>query len=456
MQKLFLTIKENLLLQCILINLILLTAFLLIFNPYLENQADIIMEDLICGNYAAGIPTDAVLFSNFMIAGLLIRLKALIPAAPWYMIFQWGCCFFALTVIGTLTFKGCKGFAGRYLTIGVLTYLSYECYVLPGYLKTATVLAVASVYLILVLIIGGAEHKKTYCALAVISGILSSLTAFFVFVVIFAVCTILSLIYIILERPFSDKRSLIKGLITGAVIAAAIFILGAGLYYADRLHYFRSPELSASIAYRLGYEKCLSYGVPYFKFREDELEAAKDAIYRLGALDPDLVDTNERLLYMAGARLMPTIYEVKNFLMFEPENILRVPFIYLWGFLAYILIRYGGRKGRITAAVSAVSGILILFVMRQFLCLGYYRMYTLELMAAVYFLLLFFGDISYHPEAAADDRQARLMFAFDVVMVCLISFYMFRDDFPVSKDAVHETEVLYLEDDSTSRGDEDI
>ena len=471
MGKLRENINKSALLQAFIVNALIMALFLLIMHPYLENQADVIMQDLIYGNYEAGAPTDAVLFSSFLLADVMTGLGGLMPGLPWYLIFHCACCFFALVVITDLIFRRAAGYEAKLLMTGLCIYLGYECYVVPGYLKTACLLSIASVSLLAGFILDEAAHKKACLIMGILTGILASLTAFFVFAVFFALCAVLCLIYILAARPCSsakpciaakpcssanpgsDKKALRRRLIAGIAAAGCIYVAGAGLYYLDRLHYFSDPSLSASIAYRLGYEKCLSFGVPYFKYRDAELKAANDAVYRLGALDTELVDTNERLIYMAQARLFPTLYEIGNFFTFEPDHISHAPLLYFWGFLAYLLLRYGGKRGRTAVAVSAVSGIFTLFFMRQFLILGYYRMYTLEIMPFVFFLMLWADCIDYRPPAAGEEGSRRLLLAADVLLAVFLGFIIFGADLPVKKDMVHETEVLYVEDDSTAQID---
>ncbi|MBR1524953.1 MAG: hypothetical protein IJ641_10930 [Lachnospiraceae bacterium] len=446
-------IKNSDIIQAILVNALILAAFTIIMRPYLENEADIIMQELVCGDYEAGIPSSSILFSHFLIGAILSGLIRVMPFVPWYMVMHWICCFSALSVIGTISFIRSRGYTGKFLTTGVLVYLGFECYVTPGYLKTATMLSVASVYLILHMM--NMESRRKLCiVLAVITGVLASMFSFFTFVAMFIICAILSVVYLIISGAFADKKAFIRAFVTAVVTAGAIFVVAAGLYYFDRLHYFKDPSLSASIAYRLAYEKCLSYGVPYFKFRDDEIAAARDAMKRLGALDPDLVDTNERLLYMAGTKLNLTIYEIRNFIQFEPENMSHLPLIYLWGFLAYIIARYGGKKGRSAVGISSLIGIIILFMMRHYLILGYYRMYTLEIIPFIFFFMMFFGEAEYAPDIAVDEKKIKAMFAVDVAMVCYLAFFIFGDDFPVAKNTVPQTETLYIEDDSVSQEDD--
>ena len=94
-----------------------------------------------------------------------------------------------------------------------------------------------------------------------------------------------------------------------------------------------------------------------------------------------------------------------------------------------------------------------LFFMRQFLILGYYRMYTLAILPFAFFLMRWVNCIEYRPPAGEDERTRRLMLTADVLLAVFLAFVIFGDDFPVKKDMVHETEILYVEDDSTDQTD---
>ena len=446
------TIKTDILVQSLLANLLILVGVLIFMTPCLENEADFIMEGLISGDYASGTPQVSVMFSHFLTGSLLCALERLIPVLPWYFIFHYLVCFSALSVITFLTLKRSSSWESRLLSLAVMIYMASECYALPGYVKTAAVTAVAASFMILSVItdegsFSGGKQRIIFIIASLAMGLISSLISFFVFFAVFMLCAFLGAAYLIITRPFDDKSSAIRAIATGAAIAAGIVIIAAAFYYLDRLHYFKDPALSASIAYRLGYEKCLSFGIPSFKFREAELAAARDALQRLGALDPSLVDTNERLLYMAQARLIPEPHEVFNFLRFEPDNISHVPFIYLWSFLAYFLARYGDRKTRIAVALSIISGVLLLFVMRMFLVLGYYRMCTLEIIPFVWFFMLFFKDTHYRLEEAMAGKKTLIMLAVDAFLIVYLSFALFSDDLPFrwNYEAIYDAELLYAD-----------
>lgn len=431
-------------------NLLILIGVLIIMKPYLENEADIIIQDLVSGDYALGVPTVSILFSHFIIGAVTGALESVMPALPWYMIFHYLICFAALSTITYLSPKRGETWEVRLLTFAVIIYLGLECYGLPGYVKSACVTALACFFLIFTFVTDKLDKAGyiRYSAAAVVFGVISSLISFFVFFAVFCLCAVLGVIYLLINGIGDDRKSFVRSMITGIAVAAGIVSLAAAFYYIDRLHYFHDPALSASIAYRLGYEKCLSYGIPSFKFREAELEAARDAIQRLGALDPALVDTNERLLYMSQAHLGFDPHEIFNFFRFEPDNISHVPFIYLWGFLAYIFLRYGEKKCRKAAAVSAVFGLLLIFSMRMFLVLGYYRMYTLEIIPFVWFYMLFFKDVNYRPLEASSGRKTVMMLAVDVLLIVYLSFFLFDESFPLrwNGDKVYKTELLYNED----------
>ncbi|MBQ9361561.1 MAG: hypothetical protein IJT96_11070 [Lachnospiraceae bacterium] len=456
-------LKNNIFVQAVLGNLVILIVFLIVMEPYLENEADIIMQEIAYGETLTGISSSAVLFSHYLMGAAIAGLHAALPIIPWYFVIHYILCFLGMSCITYLTLKRSISWENRLLTIAVMAYIGYECYALPGYVKTAAVLAIACVYVLLYVMtcIDGdynredktGKPEKTgrqrliWYASAALLGVLSSLVSFFLFIGIAGLCTILAVTGLIIIKPYGDKKLMLKSVGMAAAVLLGTAVIAAGAYYLDRLYYFKDPTLTASIAYRLGYEKCLSYGVPYFKYRTDELDLARDAIHRLGALDPALVDTNERLIYMAGATLIPSLHEIYNFIKFEKENVSNVAFIYLYGFLSYFLIRYAGKKGRRIAIMHIIIGVIVLFVMRQFLILGYYRMYTIQIMPLVIFLMPFFAETDYKLAEMKERKKSMIMLAFDMLLVVYLAYYI-GDGFPVrwSKEpVVHEAEMLYYE-----------
>ncbi len=353
-----------------------------------------------------------------------------------------------------------------------MIYLGYECYVLPGYVKTSAVLAIACVYLLLYVMTdidasrcdgvvnegcdNSFRHRVSLYVLAVVLGVLSSFVSFFMFVCMALFCVLLSAVLLIIMRVYDNRKIMLKSVGTGLFVLLITAVISAGAYYLDRLYYFGDPALTASIAYRLAYEKCLSYGIPHFKFRTEELALARDAIHRLGVLDPALVDTNERLVYMSSAHLTPSWHEVYNFFRFEKDNVTRVAFFYLYCFLSYFLIRYGGKKGRRTAVSFIIIEVLMLFVMRQLLILGYFRMYVVQIMPFICFLMPLFSEADYRLPGTEDRKKTVMMLAADVVLVAYLAFSLFGDGFPVrwsSNPISHETNILYEESDTADTDD---
>ena len=84
---------------------------------------------------------------------------------------------------------------------------------------------------------------------------------------------------------------------------------------------------------------------------------------------------------------------IKDYLKYEPRIILQVPMLYPVLLFSYLTVVYGGKKGRIATVVSFASWILITFLGRLFSFLGYYWVYTIAFIPALFILLFFTKDI---------------------------------------------------------------
>ncbi len=83
---------------------------------------------------------------------------------------------------------------------------------------------------------------------------------------------------------------------------------------------------------------------------------------------------------------------IKDYLKYEPRIILQVPMLYPVLMFSYVTAAYGGKKGKAAAAVSFASWILITFTGRLFSFLGYYWVYTVAFIPALFILLFFVKD----------------------------------------------------------------
>ncbi|MCR5237877.1 MAG: hypothetical protein K6E34_11825 [Lachnospiraceae bacterium] len=444
---------------------ILLIIDLILFTPFFENRADIIMNDLIRGAYEAGTPTSAVLFSNYILAKLLIAISGISGTAPVYLIFHDVCTFAAMVTVSYLTLKRKDSITVRILTAGVMIFMSYEAFALPGYMKTTVYLALAAVYLLEY----QTEHGFTilFTALALAYGIIAGLTSFFLFFAAYATGCIYVIIYFAISGRFTTKTEkgknagAVRGLIIAVIISGILVIVGAGLYYADRLYYFSHPELSSSIAYRTGYEKALSYGVPHTRYRDEEIQNVTDAIYRLGALDIDQVDTNERMLVLGEMRLFLSPHEIHNFFRFEPYLCLKVPMMYLLGFLLYMVWRYRKKRGGAMALGVFIVSVLTLYAARTYLCLGYDWMYTLQMLPAIMMLMLSFDEIEYEAagymtqksSARSESRKSSIMMCVHFAVLVYLAVFLFESMAPVRGREMTQKETLY-EENETEEGED--
>ena len=113
---------------------------------------------------------------------------------------------------------------------------------------------------------------------------------------------------------------------------------------------------------------------------------------------------------------------IKDYLKYEPRIILQVPMLYPVLLFSYLTMVYGGKKGRIAGAVSMLSWIWITFIGRLYSLLGYYWVYTVAFIPALFILLFIIKDIE-----LPDARRAFVHTALLVILPLVILPARFSD-----------------------------
>ena len=197
--------KNKKLWQALLLNIIVLFVLVLLFYPRFQSKADIMMQSILYG-VANQKASSHLLFSNILIGYLLKGLVSVLPHCPWYTIFHYFCAFLALWGISYVTMKQNKGYMGIVIAAVVEIFLGYECYIMPGYIRTAALLSAAGGYLIFYYI--RQESRKFSIAIAGAGlCILGSMVSFRVFAIGTAIGVLLFLInYMILGQVWGRLK----------------------------------------------------------------------------------------------------------------------------------------------------------------------------------------------------------------------------------------------------------
>lgn len=265
--------RKNLL-RAFLINYGIYLMMQLFFYPTYESQLDLMMRAAVQG--ASGTGTGYILYSNVIIGQILCGLSTYIPFANWYFMMLSAFSIVALTAISYVVLKRTPNKIGVTVIVVLASFLGYECYVLPGHMKTAAVLAIAAVT------VAADEMEQKFagevkkCVLTVILASLGSMLSFSVFCLT-SLLTISAIIisYVTLcDKPakemFAEWKSTLISYKKNVLQFSLLIILPVLLLRGvDCLSYYISGQTDA-LNYRGAVERMYGYGMGDY---QEEYEA---------------------------------------------------------------------------------------------------------------------------------------------------------------------------------------
>lgn len=153
----------------------------LFFYAAYECQLDEMMRAALCG--VSGTKTPFILYTHVWIGFLLKGLSVLLPSFSWYYAYLSVCVLAALSVICYVIMKRTGNKIGLTVSVVLASFVGYECYVLPGCMKTAAVLGMAALTVLMDAAEAGAlkgRGRKVFLLVFVILGSMVQLSVFFI------------------------------------------------------------------------------------------------------------------------------------------------------------------------------------------------------------------------------------------------------------------------------------
>ncbi len=247
--------RKNML-YAFLINYGIYLVMQLLFYPTYESQLDLMMRAAVEG--VSGTKTGYILYSNAIIGWFLCGLSTYFPSVNWYFMMLSALAIAALTVISYIVMKRTSNKIGVTVAVVLASFLGYECYVLPGYMKTASVLTIAAVMIaadeVQQKFIGTAQKKALIAVLA----LLGSMVSFSVFwITVFISVSGLMISCITLNKKTVKALLYRKDFAYLCVLIALPVLLLRG---ADCLSYYNSGQTDA-LKYRSAMERMYGYGM---------------------------------------------------------------------------------------------------------------------------------------------------------------------------------------------------
>lgn len=114
----------------------------LFFYSTYECALDEMMQAAVCG--VSGTRTAYILYSNVLIGWILKGLASVLPFVNWYFAYLYVSVFAALFLMSYIVMKRAYNRIGITVAVVLACFDGYECYVLPGCMKTACMLGSAA------------------------------------------------------------------------------------------------------------------------------------------------------------------------------------------------------------------------------------------------------------------------------------------------------------------------
>lgn len=254
----------------------------LFFYATYESQLDEMMLAGIRG--VSGSSTAYILYSHVLIGWILKALTAIMPFINWYYAYLCGCVLLALTVVSYLIIRRTENKIGWTIIVVLAAFVGYECYILPGSMKTASVLAAAMLLVLADYIESGVRsNRRRECLIAVLA-ILSSAVSFSVFWITVLIGAASIGIYYGIQSGRNIRTCLKKENINleairyFAVLMGGIFALAVVFRIADDVSYRLSGQLEAA-EYRSAMIRMYGYGMGDYDEQYEETYGVNAAEY---------------------------------------------------------------------------------------------------------------------------------------------------------------------------------
>lgn len=343
--------KQNLI-YAGLVNVFFIVAYDLLFYPRFHSDLDIIMLSAVNG--ILGVNSSYILYSNVIIGKILTVLTNILPNIPWYIVLHYALVFGSLFIITYITRKRNRGFAGKFISVIIVAFLGYECYVEPNYMKTAVVLCVSALYMFFYFMETKARKKLW---LVIVVAVLSSMISLSVFWISFFIGGCIFLVDYF-RRGCSKNAKIIT-----CTTAASIMCLVLLLHIVDVTTY-NLNDRQDSITYRVSIEKIHGYGIS--EYSEDwvekyDLDATEYKAIANGLFIFQDCDQMELVKDITGENQKFSLDVLSDFFKEVPISLFKTGMLYYLGVLLVIYFVAGEKKNMIAESVA-----LLLFVYAGF------------------------------------------------------------------------------------------
>ncbi len=221
---------EKRIIYAVVVNYGIYLLMRLFFYTTYESQMDVIVQAGLSG--ISGTRTPYLLYINILLGWILKGLATIMPFMNWYYMYLCGSVIISLSLIGYVILKRAQNKIGFTVMVVFSCFVGYECYVLPGNMKTAAVLGAAVLVILADYMESGIlKRRKRECLLGVLA-VIGSMTCFSAFIITMCSGLFSMLVYYGIQRKKGirvwisedkpDKKFIRYGVILLACVLAAI------------------------------------------------------------------------------------------------------------------------------------------------------------------------------------------------------------------------------------------
>lgn len=345
----------------------------LFFYAVYECPLDEMMQAALCG--VSGTKTGNILYSHVLIGWILRGLFAVLPFVNWYFAYLSACVIAALSVICYVILRRTGNKIGLTVTVVLASFVGYECYILPGCMKTASVLGCAMLVVLADAAESGAIRRRGRKAIVVCLAVLCSMVQFSVFLltvvigfaglgVYYAVCG--SDEFLLWIKKQKENEMLRPLAVTGLCIFAAVALLQAADYGVYR---FVGQENAAR--YRSAAVRMYGYGMGDYNADYQEkygIDGAEYTAIRDGSFGVTGEAGWQKLIKLSKDGRKISGERINNFFKTVPLALFERGIFYLWIVMLFLLF-FSPMEGRAKMRLVWTQTGLILFVfLTVYLC----------------------------------------------------------------------------------------
>lgn len=391
---------------------------LFFFTTY-ESQLDIMMQAAVQG--VSGTKTASILYSNVIIGCIIKWFTIAIPNINWYYMYLVFTVLVSLSMISYIIIWRAGRKMGTTISVVLASFIGYECYILPGHMKSAGVLGTAALILLADAIGRNKLKSKKREWMIIVLAVLCSMVSMSVFVITLILGGAGLIAYdgsqheweffswIRKDRKFVKEKIkplafIAVGMITGVILFRGIDVAS---YYA------RGYESSAK--YRSAVIRMYGYGMGGYDESYAEKYGIDSAEYdsiKKGSFGVTGTSAWEKLEKVSKQYEKPSFKTVNDFFKNVPLKWFGYGTFYLFLIMLFLLSYAPSRKKKATVWTQIILLFMAFFVL--YVCHAWWNNWIVFIIILPLILPMLLA------QKESPEKEYRYLWAYLVVMVVIL------------------------------------